>query len=130
MYTYKLVNQYYSTFYLSFNLTTFTYFLYGIFVTTFSVWRRKSLTNSNRQNKKDTVKCKYILFAMAKRLTYIYIFCLGAEFSAGWSAKKSKKMVSKSDQTRQKIRKLSRDIYDQYFEAAQVKLINLRIARV
>ena len=44
---------------------------------------------------------------------------LGPEFSAGWSAKKSKKMVSKSDQTRQKIRKLSREIYDQYFEAAQ-----------
>lgn len=46
-------------------------------------------------------------------------FCSGPEFSAGWSAKKSKKLVSKSDQTRQKIRKLSRDIYDQYFEAAQ-----------
>jgi len=44
---------------------------------------------------------------------------LGPEFSAGWSAKKAKKLVSKTDQTRQKIRKLSRDIYEQYFEAAQ-----------
>ena len=60
----------------------------------------------------------------------IFRFWLGAEFSAGWSAKKSKKMVSKSDQTRQKIRKLSRDIYDQYFDAAQVDLIIRLVAVV
>ena len=44
---------------------------------------------------------------------------LGPEFSAGWSGKKSKKLVSKTDQTRQKIRKMARDIYEHYFEAAQ-----------
>ena len=44
---------------------------------------------------------------------------LGPEFSAGWSGKKTKKLVSKADQTKQKIRKLARDIYDHYFEAAQ-----------
>jgi len=44
---------------------------------------------------------------------------LGPEFSAGWSGKKTKRLVSKSDQTKQKIRKLARDIYEHYFEAAQ-----------
>merc|ERR1719397_77131 len=44
---------------------------------------------------------------------------LGPEFSAGWSGKKTKKLVSKADQTKQKIRKMARDIYDHYFEAAQ-----------
>ena len=44
---------------------------------------------------------------------------LGPEFSAGWSGKKTKKLVSKADQTKQKIKKIARDIYDHYFEAAQ-----------
>merc|ERR1719410_610144 len=44
---------------------------------------------------------------------------LGPEFSAGWSGKKTKKLVSKADQTKQKIKKMARDIYDHYFEAAQ-----------
>ena len=44
---------------------------------------------------------------------------LGPEFSAGWSGKKSKKLVSKTDQTRQKIRIMARDIYEHYFEEAQ-----------
>ena len=44
---------------------------------------------------------------------------LGPEFSAGWSGKKTKKLVSKADQTKQKIKKLARDIYEHHFEAAQ-----------
>ena len=44
---------------------------------------------------------------------------LGPEFSAGWTGKKTKKLVSKADQTKQKIRKMARDVYDHYFEAAQ-----------
>ena len=44
---------------------------------------------------------------------------LGPEFSAGWSGKKTKRLVSKADQTRAKIRKLARDIYEHHFEAAQ-----------
>ena len=44
---------------------------------------------------------------------------LGPEFSAGWSGKKTKRLVSKADQTKQKIRKTARDIYERYFEAAQ-----------
>merc|ERR1719410_2340444 len=44
---------------------------------------------------------------------------LGPEFSAGWSGKKTKKLVSKADQTKQKIKKMARDIYEHYFEAAQ-----------
>ena len=58
-------------------------------------------------------------FLLRSVFTIFVILCPGPEFSAGWSAKKSKKLVSKTDQTRQKIRKLSREIYDQYFEAAQ-----------
>merc|ERR1719500_2700086 len=44
---------------------------------------------------------------------------LGPEFSAGWSGKKTKKLVSKADQTKQKIKKIARDIYEHHFEAAQ-----------
>merc|ERR1719470_197107 len=44
---------------------------------------------------------------------------LGPEFSAGWSGKKTKRLVSKADQTKQKIRKMARDIYEHYFEVAQ-----------
>merc|ERR1719410_1026044 len=44
---------------------------------------------------------------------------LGPEFSAGWTGKKTKRLVSKADQTRGKIRKLARDIYEHHFEAAQ-----------
>ena len=44
---------------------------------------------------------------------------LGPEFSAGWSGKKTKKLVTKADQTKQKIRKIARDIYEHHFEAAQ-----------
>jgi len=44
---------------------------------------------------------------------------LGPEFSAGWSGKKTKRLVSKADQTKQKIRKMARDIYEHHFEAAQ-----------
>merc|ERR1719266_419589 len=44
---------------------------------------------------------------------------LGPEFSAGWSGKKAKKLISKADQTKQKIKKISRDIYEHHFEAAQ-----------
>jgi len=44
---------------------------------------------------------------------------LGPEFSAGWAGKKTKKLVSKVDQTKQKIRKISSDIYRNHFEVAQ-----------
>ena len=44
---------------------------------------------------------------------------LGPEFSAGWTGKKTKRLVSKADQTRAKIRKLARDIYEHHFEVAQ-----------
>ena len=44
---------------------------------------------------------------------------LGPEFSAGWGGKKTRRLVSKADQTRAKIRKIARDIYEHHFEAAQ-----------
>lgn len=44
---------------------------------------------------------------------------LGPEFAQGWTGKRTKRLVSKADQTRAKLRKLARDIYEHHFEAAQ-----------
>ncbi|XP_078675972.1 E3 ubiquitin-protein ligase HECTD1-like isoform X4 [Branchiostoma floridae x Branchiostoma belcheri] len=44
---------------------------------------------------------------------------LGPEFSAGWGGKKSHRFKSKAEQTKQKIKCLARELYEQHFKAAQ-----------
>lgn len=54
---------------------------------------------------------------IARRL---YIFS-GPEFSAGWSNKKGKRLRSKTEATKQKVRYQAQTIYEQYFKAAQAQ---------
>lgn len=44
---------------------------------------------------------------------------LGAEFSTGWGGKKSKKFKSKTEEIKTKVKNQARDIYEQYFRAAE-----------
>ncbi|XP_050406417.1 E3 ubiquitin-protein ligase HECTD1 isoform X3 [Patella vulgata] len=46
---------------------------------------------------------------------------LGPEFAAGWAGKKSKKLKSKVDAIRTKVRSVARDLYEDYFREAEAK---------
>ena len=82
-----------------------------------------SIVNSDGQQQSTTLKedLPGFLFESNRGTKHSFIAetSLGPEFSAGWSGKKNKKLVSKVDQTKQKIKKIARDIYDHHFEAAQ-----------
>jgi E3 ubiquitin-protein ligase HECTD1 len=44
---------------------------------------------------------------------------LGPEFAAGWTSKKTKRLRSKAEAIKQKVRSLAKDIYDNHFRVAQ-----------
>lgn len=46
---------------------------------------------------------------------------IGPEFSAGWTTKKGKKLRSKTEATKIKVKYLAYSIYEQYFRAAQAQ---------
>ncbi|XP_030767252.1 E3 ubiquitin-protein ligase Ufd4 isoform X3 [Sitophilus oryzae] len=46
---------------------------------------------------------------------------LGTEFSAGWTIKRGKKIRSKTEATKMKVKYLAHQIYEQYFRAAQAQ---------
>ncbi|XP_018579699.1 E3 ubiquitin-protein ligase Ufd4 isoform X5 [Anoplophora glabripennis] len=46
---------------------------------------------------------------------------LGPEFSAGWTTKKGKRLRSKLEATKMKVKYLAHQIYEQYFRAAQAQ---------
>ncbi|XP_060532522.1 E3 ubiquitin-protein ligase Ufd4 isoform X2 [Cylas formicarius] len=46
---------------------------------------------------------------------------LGPEFSAGWTTKKGKRLRSKTEATKMKVKYLAHQIYEQYFRAAQAQ---------
>ncbi|KAJ8975323.1 hypothetical protein NQ317_008309 [Molorchus minor] len=46
---------------------------------------------------------------------------LGPEFSAGWATKKGKRLRSKLEATKMKVKYLAHQIYEQYFRAAQAQ---------
>ncbi|KAL0267404.1 UNVERIFIED_CONTAM: hypothetical protein PYX00_009683 [Menopon gallinae] len=46
---------------------------------------------------------------------------LGPEFSAGWSGKKGKRLRSKIEAMKQKVKVQAQEIYDKYFKAAQAQ---------
>ncbi|XP_031338883.1 E3 ubiquitin-protein ligase HECTD1 isoform X7 [Photinus pyralis] len=46
---------------------------------------------------------------------------LGPEFSAGWSNKKGKRLRSKTEATKQKVKNLANTVHEQYFKAAQAQ---------
>lgn len=48
-------------------------------------------------------------------------FCLGPEFSAGWSNKRGKRLRSKIEATKQKVKYQAHALYEQYFKAAQAQ---------
>lgn len=58
---------------------------------------------------------------MTSCLYYCAISFLGPEFSAGWSNKKGKRLRSKTEATKQKVRYQAQTIYEQYFKAAQAQ---------
>ena len=44
---------------------------------------------------------------------------LGPEFAAGWTSKKTKRLRSKAEAIKQKVKTLAKDIYDNHFKVAQ-----------
>lgn len=44
---------------------------------------------------------------------------LGPEFATGWGGKKNRKMRSKTEEIRSKVKTMAREIYEQYFRAAE-----------
>ncbi|XP_018329894.1 E3 ubiquitin-protein ligase HECTD1 isoform X2 [Agrilus planipennis] len=46
---------------------------------------------------------------------------LGPEFSAGWTSKRGKRLRSKTEATKQKVKNTAHAIYEQYFKAAQAQ---------
>ncbi|XP_076273657.1 ubiquitin fusion-degradation 4-like isoform X2 [Rhynchophorus ferrugineus] len=46
---------------------------------------------------------------------------LGSEFTVGWSVKRGKRMRSKTEATKMKVKYLAHQIYEQYFRAAQAQ---------
>lgn len=46
---------------------------------------------------------------------------LGSEFSTGWTSKKGKRIRSKTEATKMKVKYLAHQIYEQYFRAAQAQ---------
>ena len=51
----------------------------------------------------------------------VIIFCTGPEFSSGWSNKRGKRLRSKIEATKQKVKYQAQSIYEQYFKAAQAQ---------
>lgn len=50
-----------------------------------------------------------------------YFHILGPEFAAGWTSKKTKRLRSKAEAIKQKVKTLAKDIYDNHFKLAQSK---------
>lgn len=48
-------------------------------------------------------------------------FCLGPEFATGWTSKKGKRIRSKTEATKMKVKYLAHQLYEQYFRAAQAQ---------
>ena len=48
-------------------------------------------------------------------------FVLGPEFAAGWAGKRGKRLRSKMEAIKQKVKNQAQDIYDRYFKAAQAQ---------
>ena len=44
---------------------------------------------------------------------------LGPELAAGWTSKKTKRLRSKAEAVKQKVKSLAKDIYDNHFKVAQ-----------
>ena len=55
------------------------------------------------------------------RHTFTAETSLGPEFVAGWTSKKTKRLRSKAEAIKQKVKTLAKDIYDSHFKVAQSK---------
>ena len=55
------------------------------------------------------------------RHTFTAETSLGPEFAAGWTSKKTKRLRSKAEAIKQKVKTLAKDIYDSHFKVAQSK---------
>ena len=55
------------------------------------------------------------------RHTFTAETSLGPEFAAGWTSKKTKRLRSKAEAVKQKVKTLAKDIYDSHFKVAQSK---------
>ncbi|CAH0382752.1 unnamed protein product [Bemisia tabaci] len=55
------------------------------------------------------------------RHTFIAETTLGPEFSAGWTGKRGRKLQSKLEALKQKVKHQAQDIYEKYFRAAQAQ---------
>lgn len=63
--------------------------------------------------------CYFNIFDIKE--THVQLALLGPEFSAGWTNKKGKRLRSKTEATKMKVKYLAHSIYEQYFRAAQAQ---------
>lgn len=45
--------------------------------------------------------------------------CAGSEFVTGWTGKRGRKLKSKLEKTKQKVKSMARELYDDHFKAVE-----------